>query len=169
MKEKWSNTSKGGKLRLIVLMLICLWSAYCVIEYSYEIYNMDYDVGYVDIRTLLPVFPNGSLFTGLIRSFIAGNMVVLGVFLAYILLTAITCLVPQLIYWLIFVSRADVVSAGEAELVMNTCGLGGFISLVGGIAVTLFRSKMPAVLLTLIWLMSSIFTIVVPLRKKISG
>ena len=169
MKEKWSNTSKSGKLRLIVLMLITLWSAYCVTEYCYEIYNMDYDVGYVDIRTLLPVFPNGSLFTGLIRGFISGNMVVLGVLLAYILLTAIACLVPQLIYWLIFVSRADVVSAEEAELAMNTCGLGGFISLVGGIVITLFSSKMPAVLLTLIWLLSAFFIIVVPLRKKISG
>ena len=169
MKEKWSNTSNGGKLRLIILMLISLWSAYCVIEFCYEIYNMDYDVGYVYINTLLPLFLNGSLFTGLIQSFIYGNMVVLGVFLAYILLTVIMCLIPQFIYWLVFVSRADVVSAEEAELAMNTCGIGGVISMLGGIVITLFHSKMPAALLTLIWLISAFIIIVVPLRKKISG
>ena len=84
----------------------------------------------------------------------------------YGLATAVMCLVPLILFWFIGIRRAEFVSLSEAELAKNICGIGGVISLIGGILITRFNGRMPAVLLTLIWLLPSFIIVVIPLRKK---
>jgi hypothetical protein len=169
MKENWSNTDKYGKIRLVILLLICLWCAYCVIEYSYEIYNLEISSKLIDVKSIGPMPVDGTDFSGFFKLIGTGGnmMIVSAVFGIYGLATAVLCLVPLILFWFIGIRRAEFVSLSEAELAKNICGIGGVISLLGGILITLFNSRMPAVFLTLIWLIPSFVIVVIPLRKRI--
>ena len=96
-------------------------------------------------------------------------MVVTSVLGIYVAATAVFTLIPIFLYWLIAIRKAENVSAEEAELAMNICGLGGFVSVIVGILITGFASRMPAVLLTLVWLLPAFPIVVIPLRKRISA
>ncbi|MBR6256699.1 MAG: hypothetical protein IKR23_04900 [Lachnospiraceae bacterium] len=169
MKENWSKTDKYGKIRLVILLLICLWCAYCVIAYSYEIYNLEVSSNLIDVKNMGPMLIDGSDFTGIFKLIGTGSniMVVSAVLGIYGLATAVMCLVPLILFWFIGIRRAEFVSLSEAELAKNICGIGGVISLIGGILITRFNGRMPAVFLTLIWLLPSFIIVVIPLRKKI--
>ena len=166
MKDKWLRTDKAGKIRLIVLALIMAWCAYCVIAYSREIYDLS-----IDTKKVGPVLIDGSDFTAIFKGLAAGSnaMVVTSVLGIYAAATAVFTLIPIFLYWLIAIRKAENVSAEEAELAMNICGLAGFISVIGGILITGFASRMPAVLLTLVWLLPAFPIIVIPLRKRINA
>ena len=173
MKDKWLRTDRAGKIRLIVLALIMAWCAYCVIAYSREIYDMSADTSsmLIDTKTVGPINIDGSDFTAIFKGLAAGSnaLVVTSVLGIYVFATAVFTLIPIFLYWLIAIRKAENVSAEEAELAMNICGLGGFVSVIVGILITGFASRMPAVLLTLVWLLPAFPIIVIPLRKRINA
>ena len=118
MKEHWSNTDKNGKIRLIILLLICLWCAYCVIEYSYEIYNLEINSKLIDVKSIGPMPVDGTDFSAFFKLLGAGGnaMIVSAVLGIYGLATAVMCIVPLILFWLIGIRRAGSVSLSEAEL-----------------------------------------------------
>ncbi len=173
MKDKWLKTDRTAKIRLVILALIMAWCAYCVIAYSREIYDMSADTSsmLIDTKTVGPINIDGSDFTAIFKGLAAGSnaLVVTAVLGVYSAVIAVLTLIPIFLYWLIAIRKAENVSAEEAELAMNICGLAGFISVIGGILITGFSSRMPAVLLTLIWLLPAFPIIVIPLRKRINA
>ena len=166
MKDKWLKTDRTAKIRLVVLALMMAWCAYCVIAYSREIYDLS-----IDTKKVGPVLIDGSDFTDIFKAAAAGSnaLVVTAALGGYSAAIAVLTLIPIFLYWLIAIRKAENVSAEEAELAMNICGLAGFISVIGGILITGFGSRMPAVLLTLIWLLPAFPIIVIPLRKRINA
>ena len=170
MKEKWLQIDRAGKIRLVILALISLWCAYCVIAYCHEIYNLGFNGTVIDTGNIGPINIDGSDFTVIFKLLGTGanTLVVLSVFGIYSVVIVILCLIPIFLFWLIAIRKLTTVSAQEAELAQYTIGLGGVISFLGGILITMFRSRFPAVWLSLIWILPSFLIVVIPLRKRIA-
>ncbi len=170
MKEKWLGTARTGKIRLIILLLIGLWCAYSVICYSYEIYNLHISDNTIKTDDIGPVVVGWTDFAGLFKVLLSGGNVIMILTIIGIttLVIAVLCIIPLFLFRLIFVRKAEDVTADEAELSKNICGLCGVISLLGGIVITGFKSRMPAAWFTLCWMLPAFLIVVVPLRKRIS-
>ena len=170
MKEKWLQLDKDGHVRLIFLLLICIWCAYCVIAYSHEIYSGNLGHAVVDTKNMGKIWIDGSDFTGIFSLLGGGaNLLVAVVVLGgYSIATIVMTWIPLFLFWLIGIRKLTAVKAEEAELAMNICGLLGAVSLLGGILITLFHSRLPAVWLTLCWLFPCFLFVILPFRKRIA-
>ena len=169
MKAKWLGTGKAGKIRLIILLLIGLWCAYSVICYSYEIYNLQIIDKMVKTDDIGPVIVGWTDFSLLFKAALTGAnvLMLLTVYGVTTLVIVVLCVIPLVLFWLIGIRKAQNVTLEEAELARNICGVCGAIGLFGGIVITGFRSRMPAVWFSLCWLLPAFLIVVVQLRKRI--
>jgi hypothetical protein len=169
MKDKWKQLAQAGKVRMVVMALIAAWCAYATIEYVYEIWNLELQNVMVDTKHMGPILIDGSNFTAFFK--LAGigvnGLLIFFVYAAYTVAITLMSAVPMLLFWLIAIRRAKDVVSIEPELARHICGIGAVISFCGGVIFTGFHTKLPAVWLTLCWVLWAFFLVIIPLRKRI--
>ena len=169
MKEKWGTLERAGKVRMVILALIVVWCTYATIAYVYEIWNLDMSSGMVDTKNMGPILIDGSDFTALFKIVGTGanGLRIFAVYVAYTIAITLMSAVPMLLYWLIAIRRAKDVVTDEPELARHICGIGACISFIAGVVLTGFHTKLPAVWLTLCWVLWAFLLVIIPLRKQL--
>ena len=152
-KEKWENTDKGGRARLIFLSLIVIFMAYLTVYYTKTIYDLD--PGNVDQDNAVIALA-GTIAQGFM------GFAALGIYAAIVLVSSV---ILSLLLRFIGIRKTSTVTDAECELSMNLIGLGGFAGLIIGIIVTGFSNKSLPVLFSLLWMAAAFTLYLIPLRK----